>query len=90
MVVRIMEDNQYRLDDTLLPEIERFDGILHQSVEANDNQIFFTTLQEVQDFVRSYGTQVPDDEVVSSNIVLPATDMTLEEVKRYLAVDPAY
>jgi hypothetical protein len=90
MVVRIMEDDQYRLDDSYLPFIEQLDEKLHTAMTEDNAELFYPALQEAIELVRAKGTKVPHTEVIPSNIVLPAPDMTLEEMHKYLDVDPAY
>jgi hypothetical protein len=90
VVIRIMAEDQYRLDDSYLPQIEALERSLQSAMEKEDQKLFFDHLGAVLTLVREKGDKVPYEEVIPSNIVLPASDMTLEEVKEYLDVDPAY
>jgi hypothetical protein len=79
MIVRIMTDNQYRIDDGHSTEIARLDNELMDAVEAHDDRRFHATLDQLIQHVRQNGQVVPDDEVVPSDMMVPAPDMTLDE-----------
>ncbi|HEV2237837.1 MAG TPA: hypothetical protein VGR57_14355 [Ktedonobacterales bacterium] len=85
MIVRIMADNQYRVDPEHEAEIARLDAELEAAVHADDDARFRTTLQSLIQHVRDQGKVVPDDELVPSDVMIPAADMTLVEAKDVLA-----
>ncbi len=84
MIVRIMTDNQYRLDDENLAEVRRLDDTLDAALERGDAQGFASALHELVDYVRQHGQVVPDAEVIPSDLMSPAPDMTLEEARTRL------
>jgi hypothetical protein len=84
MIVRIMTEDQYRLGEDHLAEVRRLDETLDAALEGGDAPAFSTALRQLVDFVRQNGTQVPMDEVVPSDLIIPAPDMTLEEAKARL------
>ena len=47
MIVRIMADNQYRLDDGLLPEVERLDDALDAALAGGDDASFAAALSQI-------------------------------------------
>jgi hypothetical protein len=51
-------------------------------VEDGDREGFGRLLKEMLDLVRENGTEVPLDEIVESDLVLPEPDITLEEGER--------
>jgi hypothetical protein len=81
MIVRIMEDDQYRLDDRESAEFEQQDQALLAAVQASDQAAFLTTLTALLNFVRNKGIKVSYTEIVPSDVVVPAEDMTLAEAK---------
>ncbi len=85
MIVRIQEDNQYRLDDQHGAEVEHLDERLTQAIQQNDTDAFTSTLQEVVAFIQREGTPVANDEVVTSDLIIPAADMSLDEAREALA-----
>ena len=85
MIVRIMGDNQYRVDDGQHAEIARLDAALMDALEASNQQGFQAALEQLTTFVQQHGTVVPDDELVTSDFMVPATDMTLTEAQDVIA-----
>ena len=84
MIVRIMGDNQYRIADGHNGEIARLDEELLAAMDAGDNARFSAALAQLTEFVRSNGAVVPDAELVSSDLMVPAADMTLAEARERL------
>ncbi|HEY7983000.1 MAG TPA: hypothetical protein VID73_02450 [Ktedonobacterales bacterium] len=84
MIVRIMADNQYRVDAAHEAEITRLDAELEAAVHADDDGRFRGALRNLIQHVRDQGTVVPDDELVPSDVMIPAADMTLAEAKAVL------
>jgi 2-phospho-L-lactate transferase/gluconeogenesis factor (CofD/UPF0052 family) len=84
MIVRILTDNQYRIPDESMAVISELDNRLLEATEKNDEQAFSTLLAQLIDFIKTNGTVVPHSELVPSNLVVPAPDMTLQEAQRIL------
>lgn len=84
MIVRIMTDDQYRLDDNHLEELQRLDNALDGAEERGDAAAFTAALHEITAFVQQHGTPVGIDEVVASDLIVPAPDMSLDEAKARL------
>lgn len=78
MIVRISGEDQYRLagEDGRLHEL---DHEVHAAVEAGDEQRFRAAYDELLGYVRANGERVGDDELETSNLILPPADITLEE-----------
>ena len=87
MIVRIMADGQYRIDDDDAPAlavIERLDGRMLETVEANNARAFQATLAQLINHVHRVGHAVADTELVASDVIVPPSDMTLEETETLL------
>lgn len=91
MIVRIMADNQYRIDDdaSMLTEIEQLDGRLFTAVETNDEGAFHDALTGLIDHVHHLGQPVSDEEVVASDVIVPPADMTVAETRKLLLQEAA-
>jgi hypothetical protein len=89
MIVRIMADNQYRVAPEHEAEIARLDGELDAAVQANDDPGFRAALRDLIQHVHDEGTVVPDDELVPSDVMIPAADMTLADAKEVLSKSAA-
>ena len=81
MIVRILTEGQFNLPSAYLDELNEIDNRLVEVVEQEDRAKFGVLLKEMLDLVREKGTTVPIDELVESDLVLPAPDITLEEAE---------
>ena len=84
MIVRIMEENQYRLDDQEVSHFEHLDQMLTDAVHGGDQVAFQTALTDLLMFIRAKGVPVPYTEIVPSDVVVPTEDMTLAEAREFL------
>ncbi|WP_019065036.1 PspA-associated protein PspAA [Streptomyces prunicolor] len=87
MIVRIMGEGQVRLADSHLTELNKLDNILLTEVQSGDVPAFRQTLQALLAKVRELGDPLPDDSLEPSELILPAEDATLEEVRDLLSDD---
>ncbi len=84
MIVRIQADNQYRLTDDQAPAVGRLDEQLMQAIDQGNGASFTTTLHELVALIQRVGAPIADDEVVPSDLIVPAADMSLEEAQAAL------
>ena len=88
MIVRLMGgDGQYRVDDSLLERLNELDEQAVAALERNDETDLDARLDEMAELVRSQGEQLPDDDLSASDLVIPPSDLTLEETRRLLSED---
>ncbi|HLT19425.1 MAG TPA: hypothetical protein VKZ96_08220 [Thermomicrobiales bacterium] len=80
MIVRIIGEGQYRLDDALIEDLNALDERLQEYLEAGDEAHFSALLHQMAQHVRHRGTPLADDELVQSDAILPPGDATLDEV----------
>jgi hypothetical protein len=88
MIVRILADNQYRIDDEHAADVQaldRLDRELMEALEANDDARFRDVLVRLIAHIRGAGQAVPVEEIVPSDMMVPAADMTLPETRTALA-----
>jgi hypothetical protein len=84
MIVRIMAEDQYRLSDDLLDDVQRLDDEMDRAIERGDAAGFQSALTRLAQFVRQRGQVVPMEEVVPSDLIIPEPDMTLDEARKAL------
>ena len=89
IVVRIQGEGQFRLTQDLRSQLDSYDAKVVAAIGAGDADAFKQTVDDVIEFVRSHGAAIPDSENVTSQVVLPADDMTLDEAKKIMAGAPA-
>ncbi len=82
MIVRISGEDQYRLDDDLHGQLDQLAGVAHAAVDAQDEGGFTVALTELLDYVRAHGTAIGEDEIETSDVILPPSDTTLQEAAR--------
>ena len=79
MIVRILTEGQYNLPGAHIDDLNDIDNQLVEVVERQDKEQFEALLGKMLDLVREKGSQVPVDELVESDLVLPEPDITLVE-----------
>jgi hypothetical protein len=82
MIVRIMGEGQYTLPDEVLDRLNELDDALDAAL--SDDEAFPAALAALLDAVRAEGEPVADEELVTSDVVLPASDATVAEVRALL------
>jgi hypothetical protein len=87
MIVRIMGEGQVRLADSHLTELDKLDDELLAEMENGDGPGFRRTLTALLAKVRELGDPLPDDSLEPSELILPAEDATLEDVRELLSDD---
>lgn len=85
MIVRIMGEGQWALDDVHADVLNSLDAGLEAAVEAGDDAAFQAALTDLLTKVRTLGTPVPDDSLEPSDAVLPAAGSALGDVREMLA-----
>ncbi|MDN5894356.1 MAG: hypothetical protein L0H93_10055 [Nocardioides sp.] len=87
MIIRILGEGQYDISDDAVDRLNRLDSEVEKAVETGDEKAFSTALSELLDTVRSIGAPHTLDSIDSSDVVLPPSDATLEEVRESLEDD---
>jgi len=82
VIVRISGEDQYRLDDGEREPLNDLDDRLVSIVEAGQEDGFGEALANLLDFVRSHGERLGDDELASSDYILPPSDADFAEVRK--------
>ncbi|HLT09537.1 MAG TPA: hypothetical protein VK028_01865 [Micromonosporaceae bacterium] len=84
MIIRVLNDHQYDVPDTELDRLNRLDDVLQSAVDHADQAAFDRALADLLAAVRGIGSPVPDDTIVTSDLVLPGDGSSLEEVSALL------
>jgi hypothetical protein len=82
-----MGEGQVKLDDAHFTELNKLDDELFREMESGDEQGFRRTLNALLEAVRRLGTPLPDDALEPSELILPAPDADLEQVRQMLNDD---
>ncbi|MEU7295375.1 hypothetical protein AB0A76_19500 [Streptomyces exfoliatus] len=87
MIVRIMGEGQWMLADSRFAELNTLDDELLEEMESGDGEGFRRTLGALLEAVRRLGEPLPDDALEPSELILPAPDASLDEVREMLSDD---
>ncbi|HPJ17571.1 MAG TPA: hypothetical protein PK635_00435 [Actinomycetota bacterium] len=82
MIVRIMGEGQFEMPEESLARLNELDDALEAALD--DEQSFPAALTALLEGVRRSGTRVPDEELFTSDVVLPAAKATAAEVRELL------
>ena len=82
MIVRLMGEGQYRVSDDLVERLNELDDKAQAAADAEDEPALDRTLDEMWRLVQAEGESLADDDLSSSDIAIPPSDLTLEETKR--------
>lgn len=84
MIIRIMGEGQWSLDDAGVDRLNELDAQVESAIEANDDATFSVALGALLEAVRAEGTPVPVGELVDSDLVLPPGDASIDDVQHLL------
>ncbi len=81
MIVRILTEGQYRLPSSQLDRLNRLDNKIVEAIAAGKEETYRKLLAQMVDIVKRQGKPLPMEELVESDVILPAPDTTLQEAK---------
>jgi hypothetical protein len=87
VIARLMGDGQYEIDEALCTRLNELDDQAVKALEANDEEQLDAFLDQMAELVRSEGTRLADDDLSASEIVIPPSDLTLEETRQLFSDD---
>jgi hypothetical protein len=82
MIVRLMGEGQYRIDDGAREQLNELDDKALAALEQEDEPALDGTLDEMWQIVRDRGERLPDEDLSPSDLVIPPSDLTLEETRK--------
>jgi hypothetical protein len=85
VIVRLMGEGQYRVDDAVIERLNELDDRAQAATDAEDEPTLDRILDEMAALVREQGEAMPDDDLSASDILVPPSDLTLEETKRLMS-----
>ena len=81
MIVRISNEGQYEVPDSDVEGLNELDNAAVSACQAADEAAFQDVFGRLLDYVRTHGKPVGDDDMFGSDIILPPSDVTLEEAQ---------
>lgn len=84
MIVRILTEGQFRIEQSALAELNELDDAVLTACKTEDRPVFEAALTRLIDRVREVGEPLGLEELLPSDFVLPMADATMEEVAELL------
>ena len=81
MILRILNEGQYRLDSAHLDRLNEMDGHLVEAVASGDEARFRRLLGEMLAYVMEKGQSLAPQDLAASDVVLPTPDITMDEAR---------
>jgi len=87
VIVRILGEGQFRVNDDAAIELNRMDADLEAVVERGDDAALTAKLNGLLTHVRDHGEAVPPDSLEPSELILPHEGSSMDEVRKLLTDD---
>jgi len=82
VIVRLMGEGQFRVDDDVLRELQELDDQAGQAVEQGDEETLRRLLGSMATRVRERGEPLADSDLSASDAIVPPEDLSLDEAKQ--------
>jgi len=79
MIVRVSGEDQYLLPDDDADELNALEHAVVTVVDGGRKDGFDEAYRALLDYVRTQGTPIGDEEIETSDVILPPADLTFEE-----------
>jgi hypothetical protein len=87
VIVRIMGDGQFEIDDEVAKGLNDLDEQAEQALEAGDAERLGELLGRMADAVRTNGIRLSDEDLSPSEAIVPPPDLSLEEARELFEGD---
>jgi hypothetical protein len=84
VIVRILGEGQFGVEDAATAELNQLDTDLETAVDRNDEAAFTAALTSLLAHVRAHGSPLATDTLESSDLILPHEDSSMDEVRKML------
>ena len=82
MIVRLMGEGQYTIDDDSYAKLNQLDDRAQEALDRGDENELDRYLDEMASLVRRAGEKLPPDDLSTSDALVPPSDMSLEEARK--------
>jgi chromosome condensin MukBEF complex kleisin-like MukF subunit len=87
VIVRLMGEGQFEIDDEVAKGLNDLDEQAAQAVESGDEEQLAGLLRRMADAVRTNGARVPDEALDASEAIIPPDDLSLGEARQLFEDD---
>jgi chromosome condensin MukBEF complex kleisin-like MukF subunit len=81
VIVRVMGEGQYEVDDEVAKGLNELDEQAAEALEAGDEERLAELLRRMADAVRHNGARLADDDMSPSEAIVPPEDLSLAEAR---------
>jgi len=81
MIVRLMGEGQFEVDDEVAKGLNDLDEKAGEAVEQGDEEQLRALLDRMTEAVRTNGSRVADDDLRPSEAIVPPGDLSLDEAR---------
>ena len=82
MIIRILGEGQFRLDDNLVNKVNKIDNQIVDHVQKGNKAEFLRDLASLISTVKELGEPLDPIEIIPSDIIIPPGDLSLEEARK--------
>ena len=82
MIVRLMGEGQYEVDEEVAKGLNELDDQAGEAVERGDAEQLHELLRRMAEAVRTNGARLADDDLSPSEAIVPPDDLSLDEARR--------
>ena len=82
MIIRILGEGQFRLDDSQVGKVNKIDNQIVEHVSKGREKEFRKDLAKIISMIQEKGEAMDPAEIISSDIIVPPEDMTLDEARQ--------
>jgi hypothetical protein len=82
MIIRILGDGQFRLDDGLVERINKIDNRIVEHVSKGSKAEYAQDLANLISTIKELAEPVDPVEILPSDIIIPPSDLSFEEARK--------
>jgi hypothetical protein len=87
VIVRIATEGQYELPDDDAAKLNELDNAAVDAVEAGNEETFRDVFGQMIELVREHGKPVDDDDIETSDVIIPPSDLSFDEAAEEFSGD---
>lgn len=84
MIVRIMGEGQWRIDDALTGDLNVIDALLDADLTVGTESTLAAHIQAIQALIKERGTPVGIEELLPSDAVVPFSGISVAELREFI------
>ena len=87
MIIRILGEGQFKLDDKHIADLNKIDNSIVDHVNKGDQIAFRKDLDKLISKVKDLGKPLDAGDIVRSDLIFPPEDLSFDEAKRIFSGD---